>query len=91
MTVHEAYIKALEACKRAQKQGKSHIAIQATKDGLRLIAVHTGCFGTLCPDVGSGVVVWAQNILYRLCSEHVVDFTSDDVDTYFDRLGEVGY
>ena len=85
--VHQAYLDALKACKRARDQGKRYIAFQKLKQGgYRLIASREKAS---CYDFGFGTTEWAQNLLYRLVDECLADFTYDDIDAYLAKLNEV--
>ena len=86
-TVHQAYLDALMACKRARDQGKRYIAFQRRKQGgFRLVASREKAASY---DFGFGTTEWAQNLLYRLVDECLVDFTYDDIDAYLAKLNEV--
>ena len=87
MDVHQAYLSALIVCKRARDQGKQYIAFQRRKQGgFRLVASREKAASY---DFGFGVIEWAQNLLYRLVDECLVDFTYDDIDAYLDKLNGV--
>ena len=91
MDVSEAYDLALAVCRQASDNDKKYVAIQRHKvDGFRLVA--TNCpTGQSCYSFGMGAIDWASNVLYRLARVGPVDFTSDNVDEYFDWLETTGY
>ena len=85
--VHQAYLGALMACKRARDQGKQYIAFQKLKQGgyrLMTSREEAASYG-----FGFGTTEWAQNLLYRLVDECLADFTYDDIDAYLAKLNEV--
>jgi len=87
--VHQAYLDALKACKRARDHGKRYIAFQKSRQGgFRLVASRSDN-GATCYDFGLGTTEWAQNLLYRLVDECLADFTYDDIDAYLAKLNEV--
>lgn len=90
-TVHEAYCKAYEACQRARDKGRRNIALRQRGDGGFLLAAVRSSRGATCYDFGFGIADWAQNVLYRLVTECLVDFDRADIDAYLKELGRTGY
>ena len=92
--VHKLYCQAYEVCRRADRQGKRYIALQATKKGgFRLAAVSMSHSGkSSFRFINMQLPDWASNVVYRLVEECLVsDLSSDDIDAYFSKLHAVGY
>ena len=87
--VHQAYLDALKACKRARDQGRQYIAFQKRRQGGYRLVVSQSKDGAACYDFGFGVTEWAQNLLYRLVDECLANFTYDDIDAYLAKLNAV--